>query len=213
MRRWQQTGPAVILVGVLGLASVSVASAETVVAPAVAVIARFQGTLLRVMKGARQLHLKGRYQRLAPAVRRSHDLPIIAAITLGPYWPQLTPAERAQFIAVFTRLTIATYATEFDGYSPGQRFVDQGAHALGNGDVIVETELRKGHKHQATLDYLLAPVHGSWQIINIVANGVSDLALKRAQYTAIMRKDGFSALLAKLRAKVALLMTPTKAGT
>lgn len=211
MRQWQQTKSVILRVGVLSLMLAGTAVAGTAVAPAVAVVTQFQGTLLRVMKGAHRLHFQGRYQRLAPAVRQSHDLSFIAAVALGPYWQRLTPAERMQFIKVFTRLTIATYASEFDGYTPGQHFINTAAHPLGN-DVIVETALQKGRKRQATLDYLLAPVGGSWQIVNIVANGVSDLALKRAQYTAIMKKGGFTVLMKKLRAKVALLMTPRKAG-
>ncbi|MHB1565185.1 MAG: ABC transporter substrate-binding protein [Acidiferrobacter sp.] len=212
MRRWQQTKSVILRVGVLSLMLAGTAVAGTAVAPAVAVVAQFQGTLLKIMKGAHRLHFQGRYQRLAPAVRQSHDLGFIAEVTLGPYWQRLTPAERTQFIQVFTRLTIATYASEFNGYTPGQHFISTAAHPLGNGDVIVETALQKGRKRQATLDYLLAPVRGSWQIVNIVANGVSDLALKRAQYTAIMKKGGFTVLMKKLRAKVALLMAPKKAG-
>ncbi|MBL8528930.1 MAG: ABC transporter substrate-binding protein, partial [Burkholderiales bacterium] len=41
------------------------------------------------------------------------------------------------------------------------------------------------------------------RIVNIVADGISDLALKRAQYTSIMEREGFDSLLAKLSQKIA----------
>ena len=41
-----------------------------------------------------------------------------------------------------------------------------------------------------------------WKIINILADGVSDLALKRAEYSAIIQRDGFSALLSLLEQKI-----------
>ena len=69
--------------------------------------------------------------------------------------------------------------------------------------MLVETELTTHGRKDATIDYLVAPTAGRWEIVNIVANGVSDLALKRAQYTSIMRTKGFPALLAALRGKIA----------
>jgi len=42
----------------------------------------------------------------------------------------------------------------------------------------------------------------SWRIINIIANGVSDLALKRSEYTSILKKDGFDALIIKINEKI-----------
>ncbi|MDA8389218.1 MAG: ABC transporter substrate-binding protein [Gammaproteobacteria bacterium] len=207
----RKAGWTVVLAGMLAMVSIGIAVAQTQAAPAVTVITKFQGTLLSVMKNAKTLGFPGRYRELTPAVRKSHNLAFIAEVTLGPYWTGLTAAQRAQFQKTFTRLTIATYAAEFDGYAAGQAFHVTGSRVLGNGDVIVATELVSAKGRQARLDYLLAPSHGNWQIVNIVANGVSDLALKRAQYTAIMRAQGFPVLLKKLRAKVARLMALHKA--
>lgn len=209
--RWRKAGWFGMLAGMFCLASIGPAVAQTQAAPAVGVITRFQGTLLSVMKHAKTLGFNGRYHILGPAVQKSHDLAFIAQVTLGPYWGRLTPPQRAEFKKTFARLTIATYASEFDGYSPGQAFHVTGSRALPNGDVIVATELVSDKGRQASLDYLLAPSAGTWRIVNILANGVSDLALKQAQYTAVMRAQGFPALLNKLRAKVALLMVPHKA--
>ncbi len=194
----------------VSLCLVAVVAEATNVAPAVAVIARFQNTLLTAMKKGPQIGFHGRYRILAPAVRESHNLAYIAQITVGPYWPRLSPTQHAAFIKVFTRLTVATYAAQFKSYS-GEQFKETAAHAVGRGDVLVETKLvAHGHK-EATLDYLLAPSGADWKIVNIVANGVSDLALKRAQYTAIIHRKGFPALLDLLRSKVAQLSHARKA--
>ncbi len=179
--------------------------------PAVAVVRHFQDTLIAVMKAGKPLGFKGRYAKLLPAVRGSHDLSFIAQLTLGPYWGKLAPASRQAFVHAFTQLTVATYAAQFRRYS-GQAFHRSAAQATAQGGVLVETELMtRGHK-DATIDYLVAPAAGRWQIVNIVANGVSDLALKRAQYTAIMRKKGFASLLAMLRDKIAQLSHGTLKG-
>ena len=38
--------------------------------------------------------------------------------------------------------------------------------------------------------------------MNVVAKGVSDLSLKRAEYTAVIDSEGFDSLLNRLRGKV-----------
>ncbi len=208
---WQKRGWQLGVLGAIVSACLGTTVAQAAsVQPAVAVIARFQKTLLTVMKKGPHLGFKGRYRILTPAVRESHNLAYIAQVTVGPYWPRLSSASRAAFVKVFAHLTVATYAAQFKSYA-GQAFKETAAYMVGRGDVLVETEL-VAHKHkEATLDYLLAPSGADWKIVNIVANGVSDLALKRAQYTAIIQRKGFPALLNLLHAKVAQLSQASKA--
>ena len=205
---WERAGALMCVVSFC----VGIASARTKsVQPAVVVVARFQQTLLSVMKEAHQLGFKGRYRMLAPAVDASHNLKYIAEVTVGPYWQHLSAKSRKDFVHTFTELTVATYAAQFDGYS-GETFQETQAHIVGPGDVLVETTLTAHDHKEAVLDYLLAPSGSHWKIVNIVANGVSDLALKRAQYISIIRAKGFPALLATLRAKVVQLSKTSKAG-
>jgi phospholipid transport system substrate-binding protein len=42
----------------------------------------------------------------------------------------------------------------------------------------------------------------NWRIINIIANGVSDLALKRSEYTSVLKREGFDDLIAKINEKI-----------
>ena len=202
----QETGRrmAGVWVAVAWLATVGAPAYAARTGPAVAVVRHFQNTLIAVMKAGKPLGFKGRYGKLMPAVHKSHDVAYIAQLTLGPYWGRLTPAERQAFVRAFTKLTVATYAAQFRRYS-GQAFRRVTSQEVAQGDVLVETELTTHGRKDATIDYLVAPTGGRWEIVNIVANGVSDLALKRAQYTAIIRKKGFPALLATLRDKVAQL--------
>jgi phospholipid transport system substrate-binding protein len=51
-------------------------------------------------------------------------------------------------------------------------------------------------------DYQMKKKDEGWQIINIIADGVSDLALKRSEYTSILSRDGFDVLIAKITEKI-----------
>ena len=49
-----------------------------------------------------------------------------------------------------------------------------------------------------SLGYLLRAGRQGWRIINIVADGVSDLALKRAEYQRVFASGGIDGLVAEL---------------
>jgi phospholipid transport system substrate-binding protein len=71
------------------------------------------------------------------------------------------------------------------------------------GRILVQTQLIKSDGGQVQLDYVLHRVGSPWRIINVVADGASDLALKRADYTSFLKSNGFDPLLIKLNEKIA----------
>lgn len=192
--------PGFLAAPALAAGAVTAPAARPVAGP-VGVITRFQDTLIAVMKKAKTLGYRGRYAKLAPVVTATHDLPVIAQIALGQYWGRLTAAQRSEFVKTFTRLSIATYAARFDAYG-GEIFTKPTERKLGGGDVLIESQLRSPDGSKVQFAYQLRRIDGHWRIINIIANGVSDLALKRAEYTSVIRSHGFKALLAKLKDKI-----------
>jgi phospholipid transport system substrate-binding protein len=120
---------------------------------------------------------------------------------LGKYWDSLNDEQRSRFVEVFTELSIATYASNFDRYS-GERFKTISEKQVSGGRILVQSQLTKSDGGQVQLDYLLHRTDGQWRIVNVVAQGVSDLALKRADYSAFLKSKGFEALLNKLKEKI-----------
>lgn len=170
-------------------------------APA-AVVEEFQNTLLSVMKAADKLGFKGRFERLEPAVTVSHDLQAIAQIAVGHHWDQLSDQQRTRLVDTFTTLSIATYAHRFDGYS-GETFETHSSDKLSTNVAGVHSVFVKTDGEEIRFDYLLRQSDDQWRIVNIVVDGVSDLALKRSEYTEILDSDGFDALLQRLNEKIA----------
>lgn len=168
-----------------------------------AVVEGFQAALLAVMQEADELGYEGRYQRLAPVVQASHDLAGIARVTLGRHWNRLSSEQQAAFVDTFSRLSIATYAHRFADYG-GEAFKILSAEQPEAGKAIVHTRLLDADGEEVNLDYLLRPVQDAgWQIINVTYDGISDLALKRSEYTSVIRNQGVEALIAKLQEKIA----------
>lgn len=165
------------------------------------VVKGFQSDLIAVMKLAQKLDYQGRYERLAPAVKKSHDLAGIARIVVGRHWSKLTNEQKEKFIETFSQLSIATYANKFASYTSEEfRFVS--AQETANGDRYVRTLLLDSKGEEIRFDYLLRRHDDRWTIVNIIVDGVSDLALKRSEYSGIVRREGYDALIAKLEEKI-----------
>ena len=170
--------------------------------PASEVVENLHTNLLSVMKDGDRIGYKGRYERLSPVIRSSFDLASIARVAAGRYWESFNDEQKAKFVETFARLSIATYAWNFDAYSGEQFKVISEKQQSGN-QVLVRSELTKSDGGKVQLDYLLHLASNQWRIINVIADGVSDLALKRADYSNFLKNQGFEALLSKLNEKIA----------
>jgi len=168
---------------------------------ATAVVNRVQAALIDVMKNAEKLGINGRIEKLDPMVRSTHKLATVARVALGKNWAQLTEAQRNAFVDKFSTLVIVTYASNFNGFS-GESFTVTSEQPRERGQVLVRTNLTKSDGGKVELDYVLERVADSWQIINIIADGVSDLALKRQEYESVISKEGFDGLMKKLSQKI-----------
>ncbi|MDA1342625.1 MAG: ABC transporter substrate-binding protein [Proteobacteria bacterium] len=165
------------------------------------IVDKFQEELIAVMKDGKKLGYSGRYDKLKDAVSNSHDLPKIARIVVGKEWEKLTETQQAQLVNVFSYLSISSYAYNFKDYS-GESFVFDSEEATTRGGLVIHTHLTIPDDKPVKFDYMLKENGGSWRIINIIANGVSDLALKRSEYTAILQREGFDALISKINEKI-----------
>ncbi|MGJ0491425.1 ABC transporter substrate-binding protein [Methylobacter sp.] len=183
------------------LATATAYAQEEGAATARQVVEKFQAELIEVMKNGKQLGYAGRYEKLKNPVSNSHDLTKIARIVVGKEWEKLSEDQQQKLVDVFSRLSIASYAHNFKEYS-GESFVFDSEEETARGGVVVHSHLVVPGEKDVKFDYMLKEKGPSWRIINIIANGVSDLALKRSEYTAILQREGFDALIAKINEKI-----------
>jgi len=170
-------------------------------APAKQVVEKFQTELIAVMKNGKQLGYAGRYEKLYDPVLNSHDLTKIARIVVGKEWEKLSADQQQKLVDVFIRLSVSSYAHNFKDYS-GESFVFDSEEETTRGGVVVHSHFIVPDDKPVKFDYMLKEKGNSWRIINIIANGVSDLALKRSEYTTILQREGFDALMAKINEKI-----------
>jgi phospholipid transport system substrate-binding protein len=176
-------------------------AADQSVSSAKQIVDKFQQELIAVMKSGKKLGYSGRYDKLKDPVSNSHDLGKIARIVVGKEWEKLTEPQQQQLVDVFSRLSIASYAHNFKDYD-GETFTFDTEQETTRGGVVIHSHLTIPDDKPVKFDYMLKEKGDSWRIINIIANGVSDLALKRSEYTTILQREGFDALIAKINEKI-----------
>lgn len=174
----------------------------------VTMLRSFYDALLAVMKDGQKLGFDGRRQRLAPVITQTFDLPLMTRLVIGPEWPSLSPEDQRQLVAAFTDFTVASYASQYDVYS-GQRFdVDPTPAPVPDGDLRVKTRIIRASGEPVQLDYLLRQEQSDWRVIDVFVSGtVSQLAARRSEFTAILRQQGASGLVASLKQKIRSLAT------
>jgi phospholipid transport system substrate-binding protein len=175
--------------------------------PAVSRITVFYGTLLDTMKQAKQLGVKGRFDKLSPVLAKTYDLPVMSKLAVGPAWAALTPQQQAAITNAFTRMTVATYASRFDGFS-GEQFQILETSDRPNGDKIIKTQIIKSDGSAVPLNYLMRKSGADWKIVDIYLDGtISELANRRAEFGAILKSGGPDALVVSLNKQGDKLLT------
>lgn len=160
----------------------------------------FYYTLLATMKDGRVLGESGRYARLAPVVRRTFDVPFMTRIAVGPSWAALTPAQQRQAIAAFGRYISAMYADRFDSYS-GEKLLVTGEQPYAAG-MIVKSRIVTADGKPVDINYMMRRHDNSWQISDVYLDGtISELATHRAEFAAILQREGIEGLIAALNRK------------
>jgi len=162
------------------------------------VVNAIHAALLNNMKHGKEYGCDGRIKHLQPVVDASFDVPLIAQTVMRRHWSELSDAQRTQLIAEFREVTVVTYASNFNSFG-GEVFTTQDTQSLPNGDQMVHARLQPGSGDSVAFDYILHGKDGNFRVINVIADGVSDLALRSTQYNALFEKKGFSGLMAWLQ--------------
>ena len=183
---------AVLTTGFLAFAPAAFAAPAD---PAAARVDTFDNTLLATMKSGGGV--KERARKLTPAVDAAFDIPTMTRFAVGPKWAQMTPAQQKPLIDAFTRLSVASYAHNFDKYG-GERFeIDPNVQTRG-ADKIVQVKLIPPHDKPVNLIYRMRQTPEGWKIIDVYYDGVSQLTTRRSDFAQPVATGGAEGLLSHL---------------
>ncbi len=165
--------------------------------PTVARIDKFHDALLATMKQGEALGTAGRYKKLEPEVDAAFDLPTMTKFTVGPPWAKMSEDEHKALVAAFRRMTIASYAHNFDVFK-GQKFVTDPKVEARDPDRLVKSQVVPEGEKPVNLTYRMREVGGEWKVIDVIYEFVSQLATRRSDFAATVASGGAPALVKKL---------------
>lgn len=170
------------------------------------VVERLNTTLLDVMQSADELGYAGRYERLEPSLRASFDFAFMAKIAVGRAWNDFDDGQREQLVELFTQMSIATFASRFDGYN-GERFEILGEKPGRRDTMIVDDQIIRPDDPPVGLNFVLKQqADGRWWIIDVMLDGkFSELARQRAEFSSVLKRGGYNELIDALDERIAIL--------
>ena len=162
------------------------------------VVTAFHAALITAMKSS---SYEQRLSVVEPAVTDHFQIHTIARISLGRHWRSLNAEDQARFQALLKDLVSSTYASRFKEDN-GQVFSITTTETIATNRNRVKSILETSTE-TVTLDYQLQQEDGTWRIYDIVANGVSDLSLKRSNYSAMFKKGGLESVRQEISSNIA----------
>jgi phospholipid transport system substrate-binding protein len=168
-----------------------------------ALVGRLNETLIEVMRNAKDLGYRGRYERLAPVLKQTFNFPVMAGISSGSHWRGFSAEQKAKLSEAFGRMSIGTFANRFDGFG-GERFEVAGQEPGPRGTVLVRNTLIRSDGETIEINYLTKDYDGAWRVVDVYLDSkFSELAVKRSEYTSVLDKEGLDGLIARIEAKLA----------
>src|SRR6266567_139801 len=187
-----------LLAILIGLQPAVMRGADAPADPAVRQIESFYSALLDTMKRGEQLGLQGRHRQLTPITEETFDLPAMAQLSVGPSWSSISESDRQAIIDAFKRMTIANYAKNFAKFA-GEQFLVEPLVKTRNADKVVESKLLSSDRSTVPFNYRMHLVGDKWKIVDIYLNGyVSQLALRRADFSSTITNSGAAGLVRKI---------------
>ncbi len=165
-------------------------------------VERLHAGLDQAMRRAEELGFEGRYELLDPVLSGAYDLEWMAAKSLGRHWKKLSMEERTRWTALFRELTVSTYADRFDGFT-GERFETMSVEPSAQETLLVHTRIVRTDGDPVALDYRVRARQNGFRIIDVYLEGtVSELALRRSDYSALVKREGFDSLVDAIEEKI-----------
>ena len=161
-------------------------------------VEKMVNSVLEILQN-QNLSAQQKKQQVSGRVQDYLNMDSMARRTLGAYWDGATEEQRQRFSDLFVKVLEGTYLNKIDDYSSGavkylkQRVKDDKAII---DTVIVSDEL------EIPVQYKMIYENGSWQVFDLVIEGVSLIRNYRESYSEIIRRDGYDGLFALMQDKV-----------
>jgi len=119
--------------------------------------------------------------------------------SLARHWATRTPAERDEFVLLFTDLLERSYISKIELYGGEQiKFVGESVDPYG---AIVRTRLVTKQGSEIPIDYRMHARGDKWLVYDVLIEGVSLISNYRTQFNKIITTSSYQELVKRMKTK------------
>ncbi len=145
-----------------------------------------------------------REKRVGEVLDSMLDYDELAKQSMANHWEDLTPKQRKEFSGLLKQLVQRSYERNIKGILDWN--VEYFAEEPADPGVTVHSRATSKTNPRAepvTIDYRIVPTSGTYRVHDIITEGSSLVGNYKNQFNRIMQKDGYDALIRRMKAKIA----------
>jgi phospholipid transport system substrate-binding protein len=159
--------------------------------------------LLRRNCGTGQsLVLKHHRAEIEQIVKDYCDFGEMAMRSLGPSWKLQPPSKQQEFSKLFEELIFNTYMDRVDTYTCADEKIVYDEESVDGNVAVVKTRVTGYKGKDVAIEYRMRFKNDEWRAYDVVVEGVSLVNNYRQQFSSILNRESFDALLQRMRSKV-----------
>lgn len=130
------------------------------------------------------------------------DIEWVGRFAMGQYWREATDEQKQEYLELYKKFLIQSYVPNFRSYT-NQRLDILSSLRDSEGEYTVQTEFNEPNKPSIRVDYKIRQnSEGTYEIFDIVAEGVSMITTQRSDFGSILSRKGIKHLIKLLKNKV-----------
>ena len=145
-----------------------------------------------------------RRQKFRELMHRYFAFDAIAKWVLGRYWRRASAKQKEEYLALFEKLMVITYADRFEQYA-GEKLVIEKTEIRGEKDALVHSLLERPNG-QKPIDVIwrVRPKDTSFKIVDVMVEGLSMGITQQKEFSSVIRQNNnnVEGLLSELRKRV-----------
>ena len=157
-------------------------------------------TIVRQDKDIQNGNAKKAMELVEAKVLPNFNFQRMTALAMGRDWGKASPEQKTKLADEFKTLLVRTYSNALTGYKD-QTIRYKPSKDLGDGEVLVKTEIVQSGNKPIQLDYSLEKAGDGWKVYDVVVAGVSLVTNYRETFAQEVRANGVDGLIQMLSNK------------
>lgn len=176
----------------------TISAAQAAVAPQQAFIDKIASDVLAIVKS----DAADKSAKLENIFATTVDFDWVGKFVLGRHFKTATPAQQTAYLAAYRPFIIKNYVSRLTKYT-GQTYKITGTRTSSDGASLVSMQLLDPKGPPVLVDYRVSGKPGAFKVTDIVVEDVSLITTQRAEFNAVVSKNGLDFLISALKKKAA----------